>query len=186
MQNANDTLYTEPKSPFSVMQSIDTQDPLAIDLSAPRSNQQTMLAGSVTPHILGNIITSTAPTTATLPTTSKPITIASGGSQSFLFTVADIQGKSIIAVPQPNVYINTVSTANHWPTTTYNMTNLPVCMFNDSTLSNGSNIVTRVEVGNTSLGSVIVVVTCSWRVITQPNVTLVATNATPTVAAIGP
>lgn len=186
MQDASDNLYTEPKPLLSVMPSIESKDPLTDNLSGPRNNQQDMLAGSVTARILGNIITSTAPTSSTQPTTSKPVTILSGASQSFLFTIADAQGKSIIAVPQPGVYINTVSTANHWPNTTYNMVNLPVCIFNDPTLSNGSNIVTRVEVGNNSVSSVVVVVTCSWRVVTQPNTTMTVTNATPTVAAIGP
>lgn len=186
MQDASDTLYTEPKPLLSVLPSIEDKDPLASNLSAPRNNQQDMLAGSITARILGNIITSTAPTTATQPTTSQPITIAAGSSQSFLFTIADAQGKSIIAIPQPGVYINTVSAATHWPNASYNMTNLPVCIFNDPTLSNGTNIVTRVEIGNNSLASVLVIVTCSWRVITQPGTTMTTTNATPTVAAIGP
>ncbi len=65
------------------------------------------------------------------------------------------------------------------------MTNVLVCVFNDPTLSNGSNIVTRVEVSNVSSTDLSVTVTCAWRIITQPDTVLSQANATPTVAAPG-
>lgn len=183
--DANDASYSVNNSSFSSLPVIEDKDPLAKELDASRINQQMLIPTSVKSRILGDIISSTTPTGSSTPTTSQLTTVHTGGSQSFLFTVADSQRRAIVAIPEPAIYIGGVAPNNLWPSATYNMANVPVCVFNDPTLSDGNNIVTRVEVGNNTLTDLAITVTCSWRIITQPNTVFTPASATPTVVAVG-
>lgn len=148
--------------------------PIAPDLSPvdnSRLSQQYVRPSAVKSSGLGPIVASSASGVGNGLAATATIA-GSGNNQIFNFTVADKKGRTILALPDVSVYINSITTANQWPTSSYGVATLPVTVMNDWGLTDNINTVTRVVVRNNNVASVFVIVVCRWRVITNPTVQL--------------
>lgn len=186
IDNATIANYVASNATMYSLPTIENQEPLVKSLDATRINQQMLLPNSAKARIIGDILSSTSPNQSIAPSESQPTVIANNTTTSFIFTIADNQGRAIIAVPDIAVYDNVIASNTAWPTPTYNMLTLPLVIFNDRSLSNGSNVVTRVEVGNVSGTPATVIVTCSWRIITQPGTSFTQASTTQGITVTSP
>ncbi len=78
IESAQDNIFDYSSQTLKQMPAITTTDPLSLALDIRRTNQQMFIPASVKSRMLGDIISSTTPTSSSTPTTSALIPIPNG------------------------------------------------------------------------------------------------------------
>lgn len=173
MVDATDSIITSSNAQMVATDSLTNNDPLTTDTG--RVSQQKVLPTSISPRLLGSIISSSHSGLGAGAFSSFSIPGVTSGK--FDFTVADKLGRTILAIPDIAVYVNTLTAANQWPNATYGMGTLPITVFNNWGETDNVDTVTTVVVRNNTPNPVFVIVVCRWRIITNPVSTLPQANA---------
>lgn len=148
---------TEESSNQSVYVTFDSKPAMPVLQNAPQIDTLDFRPGTVSEQAVGNIITGITARTG-------KITLVNSTTNVTTVTLTDINNRLMVAPAEADIFING---SDHWPTANYAMGNMPVSVFNNFGLSDGTNIVTTVAVRNNSGSDVQAVITCYYRVITN-------------------
>lgn len=135
-----------------------------------RINQQSVVPNAMKNRLLGSLISSSA---SGLGNGSiLKYVIPGGGTANFEFEIADVQGRTIVAVPDIAVYIGSISGSTQWPFGPFGPITFPVSCFNNWGLTNNVNSFTSVVVANQFSDAQQLYVVCRWRIVTNPTINL--------------
>lgn len=174
MADATDSNLPVSKVTISTPDAVQNVDPLdGSTADMGRTNQQQVLPSAIQTRLIGNLFSNNPSSDALGSGIQGNAVVTNSTSTSFIFTLTDNQGRELIAVPDIAFYVgNQISSTTAWPNQSFGMGNMPIAIYNDWSLTNNKNVVTRAIIRNNSGADQNVFCVCRFRIIANPSTTL--------------